>query len=241
MPRYDYVIERFKRYDAWQSAKHTATEHTFHPVWSSTRFAYRNGWIAALLILIAVFLWAYRQFPAERVKEITLEEFGTYLRQHRENGLVLSATACPEGIIGEIDNEQIYWVELGYSGSRWTATYNLPESVWAERCTPPIFLQAQRLQVMLTATALLTIAYIASNAVVTYQRWQPIQPITIREHGETVTITENGQELNPSTYEQLDKRFKLRTDNIRPRKVIMAAVGLAMTGSFMAFIAAYII
>jgi hypothetical protein len=241
MPRYDYVIERFKRYDAWQSVSHTQTEHTFRPVWSSTRFAYRNGWVAAMLILIGLFLWVYRQFPAERVKEITLEEFGTYLRQHRETGLPLSATACPEGIIGEIDNEQIYWVELGYSGSRWTATYDLPESVWAERCTPPIFLQAQRLQLMLTATALLTLVYIAFNAFVMYQRWKPIQPITVREHGETVIISENGQELNPATYEQLDKRFKLRTDNIRPRKVVFAAIGFAIVGIFLSLLAAYII
>ena len=239
--RYDYAIERFKRYDAWQSVSHTAIEHTFRPVWSSTRVAYRNGWIIAFVILVGIFFWAYRQFPAERVKEITLEEFGTYLRQHRDTGLALSATACPAGIIGEIDNEQIYWVELGYSGSRWTATYDLPESVWAERCSPPIFLQAQRLQVMLMATALLTITYIASNAVVTYQRWKPIEPITIREQGETVIISENGQELNPSTYEQLDKRFKLRTDNIRPRKVITAAIGLAIVGIIMALISAYII
>jgi hypothetical protein len=241
MPRYDYVIERFKRYDAWQSASHTATEHTFRPVWSSTRFAYGNAWIAALLILVGIFFWAYRQFPAERVKEITLEEFGTYVLQHRESGLALSATACPEGIIGEIDNEQIYWVELGYTGSRWTAIYDLPESVWAERCTPPIFLQAQRLQVMSLTTALLIIAYIAFNAFVTYQRWKSVQPITIRAHGETVIITKNGQELNPSTYEQLDKRFKLPTDNIRPRKVALAAIGLAIIGSFAALISAYII
>src|SRR5688500_11214676 len=113
MPKFDYVVERFQRYDAWRRVSRTEDEQTFEAVWSSTRLLYRYGWIAAMVILLAVFVFAYRQLPAVRVAEITLEEFGDYVRQHRDSELELTATPCDKGIIGELDGEQIYWVELG--------------------------------------------------------------------------------------------------------------------------------
>ena len=241
MPRYDYVVQRFQRYDAWRRVSRTEDEHTFRPVWSSTRLLYRYGWIAALLILLAVFFFAYRQLPAVRVAVISLEEFGELVRQHRETGLELSATPCDDGIIGEIEAEQIYWVQLGYNGSRWTATYELPESVWAQLCRPPIFVQYERLWLMLTTTILLALVYVTVNVIVAYRRWSPIQPITIQRHGETVIITEAGQELNPASYEQLDERFKLPTDNISLQKVVFATIALVVIGILLSLISAYII
>lgn len=241
MPRFDYVIERFQRYDAWRRVSRTEDEQTFQAVWSSTRLLYRHGWIVALLILIGVVLFAYRQFPAVRVAMITLEEYGELVRQHRQTGLELSATPCRDGIIGEIEAKQIYWVQLGYNGSRWTATHDLPQSVWAELCRPPIFIQYQRLWLLLTTTILLALVYVTVNVIVTYRRWSPIQPITIRQHGETVIISEAGQELNPVSYEQLDERFNLLTDNIRLQKVIYAAIAFVVIGILLSLISAYII
>ncbi|MDQ7024207.1 MAG: hypothetical protein Q9P44_01470 [Anaerolineae bacterium] len=241
MPRYDYVIERFKRYDAWRSVSHTGSEHTFRAVHSSTQLVYRYGWLGAAALLILVFMWTYQQFPAERVDEMTLEDFGALVRDRRATGLELTATACPDGIIGEIENDQIYWVELGYSGARWTATYDLPESVWAEQCTPPIFVQSQRLELLLVATLLVTLFYGGINAVVMARKWSPIQAITIRESSDSVVITEGGQELNASTYVQLDERFNLATDNISFRRVLSAAIVLAVIGVLLAILAAYII
>jgi hypothetical protein len=241
MPKYEYVIERFQRYDAWRRVSRTEDEQTFEAVWSSTRLLYRYGWIAILLIIIVTFFVAYRQFPAERVAMITLEEFGTYLRQNRDSGFELTASPCDMGIIGELDGEQIYWVELGYNGARWTATYDLPQSVWAEVCRPPIFIQYERLWLMLTTTVILALLYIAVNALATYRRWSVVQPITVRRHGDTVIITEAGQELNPASYEQLDERFKLPTANISIRRVIVAAIVFVVIGVLLSLIAAYII
>jgi hypothetical protein len=241
MPKYEYVIERFQRYDAWRRVSRTEDEQTFEAVWSSSRLLYRYGWIAALVILLAVFVFAYRQLPAVRVAEITLEEFGDYVRQHQDSELELTASPCDMGIIGELDGEQIYWVELGYNGARWTATYDLPQSVWAEVCRPPIFIQYERLWLMLTTTIILALLYIAVNVIGTYRRWSVVQPITVRRHGDTVVISEAGQELNPASYEQLDERFKLPTANISIRRVVFAAIVFVMIGVILSLISAYII
>jgi hypothetical protein len=241
MPKYDYVIERFKRYDAWRKVSRTADEYTFRAVWSSTRWLYRYGWLGALILLGAVFVFAYRQFPAKRVAEITLEAFGDLIRQQQAGAIELTVSACDMGIIGEIDSEQIYWVELGYSGARWTATHALPASAWAAHCRPPLFIQYQRFWLLLTATILLATLYLAANVLWTYRHWSPMQSITIRQQGATVIIIQGGQELHPATYEQLDARFNLPTDNISLRRVIGAAIGFTLIGILLSFIAAYII
>jgi hypothetical protein len=94
---------------------------------------------------------------------------------------------------------------------------------------------------MLGATILLALLYVALNIFVTYQRAKTLHPLTIREDGDTVIITEGGQELNPSTYQQLDQRFNIPTDNISLRKVIIAAIGFAVIGIILALLSAYII
>lgn len=241
MPRYDYVVQRFKRYDAWIAESQTEQSFTFRPAWSTTRFMYRGGWIIALLLLIGVFVFAYQQFPAVRVELVTLEEFGVLVRQNQAGEIELTGTACPLGIIGEVNSDQIIWVDLGYSGTRWTSTYNLDDSAWADLCSPPVFVQSQRLLLMLSATLILTILYYAANASVTYQHWHNRQAITIQQQGETVIITTDGKEINPATYDQLDTHFDLPTANINMRLVLRAASIFAVIGILLSLIAAYIL
>lgn len=238
MPQYKYVVERFKSYNSWKSRGIGSQESIFEAQWSTIRWFNRLSFLFMIVALISSTWFSIQIFSSDKAVELSLDEFGSLVREYRENEFAFTVSACPDGIIGELENGRTYWVELGYNGRRWTHAYDIPPSILADVCTPPLARQYQRMAMVIFSGILLGALYAGANYSLAKQRWSHIQPLTLREQGDTVVIFQNDIEYHPLNYEELDEKYNLPTDSILLQQVFRTALILIILAMICGWIAA---
>jgi hypothetical protein len=238
MPQYEYVVERFKTYHSWESRRVGSQESIFEARWSANRWFNRLSFVLMLVALIASTLFAIRVLPSDKAVELSLGDLGSLVQRYRENEYSFTVSPCPKGIIGELENGDIYWVELGYNGRRWTYAYDIPPSALADTCIPPLALQYQRMALVIVSGILLSALYAVGNYHMAKRRWSQIHPIILRKQDNTVLIRQNDIEYIPLTHEELDEQYNSPTDFIPLQAVYKAALILIILGLICGWIAA---